>query len=82
MFKNLVFILNYILIAISILSKLLGWHDKVNLVMAIGYIIAAFACIRFLTIRNKKRKIWDVRLVIVWLLIDIAGFICYCGICQ
>ncbi len=82
MINNLAFILNNILMAMLVLSRLFGWHDKLSLVMTFGYLIAAFACICFLTMRNKKKNKWDVRFVVVWLLIDIAGFLCYSGIWQ
>ena len=72
MLKNFIFIANNILIVMTSLSSLFGWYDKLSLVMAVGYITTAFACVRFLAMCNKK---WDVRLVPVWLLIDIVGFL-------
>ncbi len=65
MLKNFIFIANNILIVMTSLSSLFGWHDKLSLIMAVGYIIAAIANICFLTKHNKETKNWDVSFIVI-----------------
>ncbi len=60
-----IFIANNILIVMTSLSSLFGWHDKLSLIMAVGYIIAAIANICFLTKHNKETKNWDVSFIVI-----------------
>ena len=73
MLRYFIDIANNILILMSLLSNIFGWHGKLSFIMTVGYIFTAIVCVYYLIRNYKNYKKWDVIFVAIWLLIDIIG---------